>query len=403
MLKKLALGASGIALAVATIPMFAAFEAHIINVTARIENALTVDTRPIEFGTVFPQEAIDKQVDVSLSASFVAEGRVDDVNYVIRQKPKCEIDVPGTEKPQFAPVIGENADGVFICPEGYHQLLLLCPYLSKHEITADGVPDNDTGINAFHGPVSGWTMTNTLATEVKGRLAKSEQDVKDTWNIDLRVPCFTGECAQDWATFVHANNPQADPAAYMQPKANEHQLFGCDLWIEVNGVSRTSEPFEEINVGDTASEDGNNLLSWGPVEPATHGGNWGGACEDGNCRVVYASIGNGDGTTSATFTISSGPAGVRYLNLRNLDGIATDDAFDVKINGNLVAHYYDDNSVVSEVWKSSSVAIPVSASGVMTVELISTGIPWSLWSTYGQVAFTRINTSGTSEGTVLGL
>ncbi|MDD5110269.1 MAG: hypothetical protein PHI63_03560 [Patescibacteria group bacterium] len=399
MLKKLALGASAIALAVASVPMFAAFEAHIINVTARIENALTVDTTPINFGTVFPQEAIDKQVNVSLSGSFLQEGRVDDVDYLIRQKPKCQID-PGVEGPEYATVT-DGAEGVFVCPQGYHQLPVLCPYLSKHETTADGVPDNDGGINAFHGPVTNWTLRDTLTTEVKGRLAKSEQDTSDTWNIDLRVPCFAGECAQDWATFVKSNNETADPAAYVQPAANKSVLFGCDLWIEVSGVSRTSEPFEEINIGDPTSESGHSLLSWGPIEPATHNGNWGGACEDGNCRVVYASQANGDGTRSATFTISSGPAGVRYLNLRNLDGIATDDSFEVYINGNLVASYANDGSIVSEVWKWSSVAIPVSVSGVMTVELKSTGVEWPDFGIFGQVAFTRILTSGTPEGTVL--
>ena len=69
--------------------MFAAFEAHVINVTAHIENALTVDTHGIDFGTVFPQEYIDdKEFTVSLSSSFLEEDRVDDVEYKIVQKDK---------------------------------------------------------------------------------------------------------------------------------------------------------------------------------------------------------------------------------------------------------------------------------------------------------------------------
>ena len=54
----------------AVIPMFAAFEAHVINVTARIENALSVNTDPISFGTVFPQEELDRLIRLSLSKSF---------------------------------------------------------------------------------------------------------------------------------------------------------------------------------------------------------------------------------------------------------------------------------------------------------------------------------------------
>ena len=45
----LGLGAAGTALAL--LPLFAAFEAHVINVTAKIENALAVSTNSIEFGT----------------------------------------------------------------------------------------------------------------------------------------------------------------------------------------------------------------------------------------------------------------------------------------------------------------------------------------------------------------
>ena len=67
---------------------FAAFEAHVINVTAHIENALAVDTYGIDFGTVFPQEYVERQFEVGLSASFLAEPRAKDVRYKIVQKDK---------------------------------------------------------------------------------------------------------------------------------------------------------------------------------------------------------------------------------------------------------------------------------------------------------------------------
>lgn len=244
-MKKLLLGLSAIALAVASLPMFAAFEAHVINVTARIENALTVDTRPIDYGTVFPQEALDRLVDLRLSDSFVAENRVDDITYEIRQKPKCGRPVPQSVPvayDDFKPVVGETASGEFICPDGYVALPALCPYLSKHEQTTDGSGENDgQGLGAFHGgPVTNpWTLATTMATRVFGKLAKSEQDLADQWKIDLRVPCFAGECAQDWPTFVReeSGNPQINPDDYVQPKEREHAIFGCDLWLEVNGVS----------------------------------------------------------------------------------------------------------------------------------------------------------------------
>src|SRR3989344_7919897 len=245
MRKKIFLGFCALATAVALVPVFAAFEAHVINVTATIENALNVPINELTFGTVFPQEKLDQSFDVSLSRSFQDEGRVDDVTYIIRQKPKCGVPIENTDPVEYSSFVQvtDGPDGTFICPEGSVELPLLCPYLSKHEITTDGqVLQNDPkpDLGPFHGPISDWTLQHSLVFQVAGKLIKSAGDLSDTWNIDLKVPCFTGNCAQDWEKFVHDNGEDGDetPAdAYIQPKDREHQLFGCDLWLEVTGVS----------------------------------------------------------------------------------------------------------------------------------------------------------------------
>ena len=234
---------------------FSAFEAHIINVTATIENALSVpiEARGLTYGTVFPQEAFDQQFDVRLSSSFLEENRVDDVEYTIRQKPKCGVVIPQTNPVQysgFKPVT-EDTEHNFVCPQGSIKLPLLCPYLSKNEITTDGTaPENDPlgHISSFHGTTatSTWTLATTLSRAVFGKLQKSVNDTLDTWNIDLHAPCFVGQCAQDWATFVHQQDPQADPNAFMADPTQEHQMFGCDLWLETTGISTTTPP---INPG----------------------------------------------------------------------------------------------------------------------------------------------------------
>ena len=72
-MKKLLLGLAAAGTALAMVPLFAAFEAHVINVTARIENALNVPLQELTFGTVFPQEMLDREFDVSLSDSFLAQ------------------------------------------------------------------------------------------------------------------------------------------------------------------------------------------------------------------------------------------------------------------------------------------------------------------------------------------
>lgn len=242
MIKKVILGIAVFTATVAMIPMFAAFEAHVLNVTATIENALNVPLSEIKFGTVFPQEQLDKPLSISLSNSFRNEGRVDDVSYTIRQKPKCGLPIPGTDPVQygdFKPVSDNEED--FECPQGYIELPLLCPYLSKHsEVigqTENGPRYEDGSLNSFHGPIEGWDLSDTIKNQVNGHLAKSNRDFEDIWDIDLKTPCFNGHCGQDWAEFVHSINSSARPEQYIQNPSKEHQLFGCDLWVEVTGIS----------------------------------------------------------------------------------------------------------------------------------------------------------------------
>ena len=278
-MKKILLGLGGLGAIVTMLPMLAAFEAHVVNVTATIENALSVPQRLIEFGTVFPQEHLDRSLLVALSRSFQAEEDADDVEYIIRQKPKCAwswqdaagvwnideqstqtghpkldaVDVPYIDcgvkvnvpenpgDPTANPPVPPTGDGI---PDNakWGPLPLLCNYISKHPDGVDdgGVEsDNDGSLNSFHQAWT-WNGRQLVWTDTSGRLAKSDNDTSDNWTIDLAVPCFGGYCAQDWADFVHSYDPQADPNAYTQPIENEHKVFGCDLWVEVTGVSRLS-------------------------------------------------------------------------------------------------------------------------------------------------------------------
>ena len=240
-MKKILLGLGAVVVTLVSASMFAAFEAHVVNVTATIENALRVPLTSIDFGTVFPQEQLDRTLDVHLSQSFIDEDRVDDIDYIIRQKPKCElVSLNSAALPQFGRVT-EDGQGNFVCEDedNYDIMPLLCPYLSKHEISDDGlVAQNDSaGISAFHGLPGTWNLATTVATQVRGHLAKLQQDFDDLWNIDLKVPCFAGNCAQDWADYVFGINPDVNADDYIQPKDNEHKLFGCDLWLEVGGIS----------------------------------------------------------------------------------------------------------------------------------------------------------------------
>jgi len=259
-MKKLLLLIGAVAIALATVPMFAAFEAHVINVTAEIENALFIHPESRDFGTVFPQEYRELGVFVSFSESFSAtdQTRVGTVEYVIKQKPKPRPE-PDRPLPILKPDYNQYLPGGQFAGQLYPHFIdnelqraeychthqpadpanpddlyyincypTLCPYLSK---TPDGFPQpsNDTGVPALHDP----TATSSWAF---GKINKFGIDVADTWVIDLAVPCFEDQCAQDWDDFVHGINPAADPDAFVLPQSLEHEVFGCDLWFEVTDI-----------------------------------------------------------------------------------------------------------------------------------------------------------------------
>ena len=244
MKKKLIIGFFAILLALAVAPMFAAFEAHVINVTAQIENALYVHPEDLTFGTVFPQEYFESSFFVTFSASFSAgdQRHASTTEYVIKQKPKprpeyisqvgldnarawCHANSPADENDPNDPYYGDCFPN-------------LCPYLSK---TPDGQPstgpnaNNDIGLPAFHNPDTDFAYGKIVKFDRFGTTIGN--DPGDFWAVDLPVPCFAGQCAQDWASFVLAHNPSVtNPDDYMAPAGLEHQVFGCDLWVEVTDV-----------------------------------------------------------------------------------------------------------------------------------------------------------------------
>ncbi len=229
------------------LPLLSAFEAHIINVTAQIDNKLLLNPIPdIDFGIAFPQEKLDRFFDITGSQTFWNNTKLDDIEYVVRQKPKCD-DGQGGHPP-----VNEDLEGNFVCPEGSTIMPLLCPYLSKEEITTDGTDIENDGprIPPFHGLPPPWTLATTLFYETTGKIIKSASDTVDRWNIDLKVPCFEGQCAQDWPDFIReqSENPDIDPEVYKLDPANEHKLFGCDLWLEVVATSSFPGCDEKIDL-----------------------------------------------------------------------------------------------------------------------------------------------------------
>ena len=73
MKKKLTVAISALGVGLISLPLLVAFEAHVINVTAQIANGILTVPTEITYGTVFPQEKIDKTFQILLSESFLEE------------------------------------------------------------------------------------------------------------------------------------------------------------------------------------------------------------------------------------------------------------------------------------------------------------------------------------------
>lgn len=227
MTKKILFSLVAVVAVVGGVAAMSAYEAHIINVTAKIENALNVSTKHIEFGTVFPQEKLSSsELTIGLSQSFIDEDRVDDVDYVIKYKPKVKGDpfaiIPGTEMVAHEYCLTEEPDNPSNPEDPYYTYCY--PYLcDRIKVTAN-------------------------EEEEPGHLAKSEQDLFDGYTVDLAVPCFEGMCDQGYDPQVYG-----DPL----PATLEHEIFGCDIWVEVNGISKKIPIYEEL---------GDETPKLGPIE-----------------------------------------------------------------------------------------------------------------------------------------
>jgi hypothetical protein len=84
-MKKVLLVLVSVVLVTSGVAAVSAYEAHVINVRAKVENAISTTVTKLEFGTVFPEEWLTKEFVVQHSQSFCDRNqwRVTAVNYSI--------------------------------------------------------------------------------------------------------------------------------------------------------------------------------------------------------------------------------------------------------------------------------------------------------------------------------
>jgi hypothetical protein len=150
----------------------AAFEGHLVDVRAHVENALWVDPYELNYGNYsFPQESLDEYLCIGLTQSFLNNNqtRLCDVKYVLFWEPKP---IAGHD-----PVPGQQE----ICdPDGDGNFTPIAPFILM--TTADG----------SDGPVTagspGWAQVPGAVAF--GTLDKCLPDNCDTWGLKFDVPVF---------------------------------------------------------------------------------------------------------------------------------------------------------------------------------------------------------------------
>jgi hypothetical protein len=135
-----------------------------------------------------------------------------------------------------------------------------------------------------------------------------------------------------------------------------------------------------VDIGTQAGEEGYTMNEWGPVQPTTSGGGWGGIATDLDsydnlCRTVWGRP-DYDTTDWAEITF---PKAICSVTIRHLDG-GSDDSFKVEVDGNPWGSYPADPKS-EEFWTTSSY------SGLCgtTLRLTCTGIAGPYYTGYGQL------------------
>ncbi len=164
----------------------------------------------------------------------------------------------------------------------------------------------------------------------------------------------------------------------------------CALVVLLIAAAPASAFLAELcDLGTAAGEAGFILSDWGPIEPTTNPGGWGGIISDPQsydklCRTVW-STGNAN-WASITFNEK-----IYYLEIRHLDGIAPDDSFDVYVDNNLWGHYTSNLDTTNEIWLITAFMGQPSWYGTTsTVTIVSTGAAWGGFQPYGQLGIDRV-------------
>jgi len=150
----------------------------------------------------------------------------------------------------------------------------------------------------------------------------------------------------------------------------------------------TAMAFDYVDIGGGETH---TMTSWGPPEPATHPGNFGGIAP-GSCRAIWTNFDYpGLPYESRSATVEMWFTGLsEQVAYRHLEGVA-DDGFHVYIDDNW--KFTHPEAQTTEVWINSGFNTTESM-GFHTIKFVAMGDKWSGWATWGQVCFDWVEVGG---------
>jgi len=249
MKKALILSLAAILMVASGVAAVSAYEAHIINVTAHVENALYVDDAAVDFGVMFPQEwnKIKREVRLSDSAGEelgTATGDLDEVSFKVFARWKVDPD-SGTE--------GNHLPDVLIPPvtgDDYYawigEWLWVAQDATQSETNPMLVPAEWTNV----GVAPDYTTTPpTMHKEVTALAMTLDASGSHFLDILFLAPCFEGYYNEDtdvkpawWPTMWTEPGPWPlildTDARHLEDGVD----LGLDLKIQVTEILRVPPP-----------------------------------------------------------------------------------------------------------------------------------------------------------------
>jgi hypothetical protein len=215
---------AAIVLVASGVAAVSAYEAHVVNVKATVENALYVTTNETDFGTVFPEEWLSDHFDVEFSGSWYDQERKDTVDFEVWAEWKLKDDM-GTDNADddvYYPWLG---NAMYIQFDGIHG------YIGDPPTGPPGAkPATDENDDPIVGTLSGnnTSMTVYLWLDVPVFF--------DFYNPLTDVP---DKPRAEWADNVSGID-KGDPSMILPTGTPQGYEMGLDIKIQVVDIKKVN-------------------------------------------------------------------------------------------------------------------------------------------------------------------